>query len=200
VKEKIEAVAVCVLIAIAAMTGCAKAETLYSLEYSAGDGGSIAGFAVQTVAEGSDGQGVIAVADTGYRFVRWSDGNTNAARTDGSITGNGVFEAEFERVTYELNYTVDGNGHLEVGGEDVGDSFVFVRNIFEPEGIPDIKAVPDEGNTFKAWSDGLREAERNDSFRRRACSFTASFSEIAGSDDSGDGAAAGKEAAEGGAL
>ena len=67
----------------------------YTLEYSAGPGGSIAGSPNQTVNQGADGTLVAAVANDNYEFVQWSDGQLDALRTDTNITENLSVTAEF---------------------------------------------------------------------------------------------------------
>jgi len=59
-----------------------------TLTYNAGAGGSIIGTTPQTVAYGADGAEVTAVPNTGYRFVRWSDGVMTASRTDTNVTAD----------------------------------------------------------------------------------------------------------------
>jgi len=69
----------------------------YALNYSAGEGGTVTGNSAQVVAEGQEGTPVTAVADAGYVFVQWDDGNTDPTRTDwgdGGM-GNQSFEAQF---------------------------------------------------------------------------------------------------------
>ncbi|MEI8241598.1 MAG: InlB B-repeat-containing protein, partial [Actinomycetota bacterium] len=58
----------------------------HTLTYSAGANGSITGTTPQTVADGTDGIEVTAVADSGYQFVDWSDGVLTASRTDLAVT------------------------------------------------------------------------------------------------------------------
>ncbi|MFW6286834.1 MAG: InlB B-repeat-containing protein [Candidatus Sumerlaeota bacterium] len=58
----------------------------YSLQYSAGPNGSIDGATSQTVAHGSDGSTVSAVADANYHFTDWSDGATDNPRHDTNVT------------------------------------------------------------------------------------------------------------------
>ncbi len=60
----------------------------YTLTYAAGTGGTLSGTSPQTVAHGGSGTAVTAVANTGYTFASWSDGNTNATRTDSNVTAN----------------------------------------------------------------------------------------------------------------
>ncbi len=53
-----------------------------TLKYAAGAGGSLSGITEQTVQYGQSGSAVMAIPDTGYHFVEWSDGSTdNRART-----------------------------------------------------------------------------------------------------------------------
>ncbi|MCC5877692.1 MAG: InlB B-repeat-containing protein, partial [Candidatus Sumerlaeia bacterium] len=79
----------------------------HTVTYTAGTGGTIAGFTPQTIIDGEDAQEVTAIAGTGYSFTQWSDENTNAARTDTNITGNVSFTAEFESTFIEINSWAD---------------------------------------------------------------------------------------------
>lgn len=61
----------------------AKPETeKFTITYKAGEHGKITGTASQTLEKGTLGTKVEAVADPGYEFSKWSDGSTQAARTD----------------------------------------------------------------------------------------------------------------------
>ena len=71
------------------------AVTFYKLEYKATEGGYIAGTALQTLRENSEGSAVTAIPNEGYRFVGWSDGKTSATRTD-IATSNMTITAIFE--------------------------------------------------------------------------------------------------------
>ena len=71
--------------------------TYYTLTYIASAGGSIKGVSIQSVAQGGSGQEVEAVAQEGYRFVKWSDGRTTAKRTDFYVQANLIVTAEFEK-------------------------------------------------------------------------------------------------------
>ncbi|NLB51894.1 MAG: cadherin-like domain-containing protein, partial [Syntrophomonadaceae bacterium] len=76
----------------------------YTLKYAAGSGGSITGNTAQTVSYGGSGTEVSAVADQGYHFVQWSDGKTNAARTDTNVTGNINVTAIFAINQYTVTF------------------------------------------------------------------------------------------------
>jgi surface protein len=67
----------------------------FTLDYTAGPGGSLTGDTSQIVNYGSDGTAVTAVADTGYHFVNWSDSSTENPRTDTIVTANINVTANF---------------------------------------------------------------------------------------------------------
>ncbi|MBS6212398.1 MAG: Ig-like domain-containing protein, partial [Proteus hauseri] len=54
----------------------------FTITYKAGEHGKIKGTATQILEKGTVGTKVEAVADSGYEFSKWSDGSTQAARTD----------------------------------------------------------------------------------------------------------------------
>ena len=60
----------------------------FSLTYSAGANGSLAGSTSQTVDHGTDGTAVTAVPAATYHFVQWSDGSTDNPRTDTNVTSD----------------------------------------------------------------------------------------------------------------
>lgn len=82
----------------------------YTLTYGTDGHGTISGSAVQTVSHGSDGSTVTAVADSGYKFLNWSDGVNTAARTDLNITANLNVTANFRKLTNPIIYVPVGTG------------------------------------------------------------------------------------------
>ena len=72
----------------------------FTLDYTAGAGGSLTGNAAQVVDYGTDGTAVEAVANTGYHFVKWSDDSTANPRTDTSVTANIAVTASFAIDTF----------------------------------------------------------------------------------------------------
>ena len=90
----------------------------YTVKYTAGEGGKIEGEAEQEVAYQKDGEPVTAVAEFGYMFVKWSDGNESAERQDAWITEPLEVEAEFARLEkayqYNYNYATGGDEEKEV--------------------------------------------------------------------------------------
>ena len=71
--------------------------TYYSLAYTATEGGYIKGSINQSVKQGQSGTEVEAVANEGYRFVKWSDGLTTVKRIDTNVQKNISVTAEFEK-------------------------------------------------------------------------------------------------------
>ncbi|WP_461205891.1 InlB B-repeat-containing protein, partial [Clostridium sp. DL1XJH146] len=67
----------------------------FTLTYTVGDNGTITGTLSQSVDYNTAGTTVTAVPNTGYKFVKWSDGVTTTSRTDSSIKGNINVSAEF---------------------------------------------------------------------------------------------------------
>lgn len=60
----------------------------YTLTYTAGMNGTIAGISPQTVNYGGSGSEVTAVPNSGCAFSQWSDGVLTAARTDTNVTSD----------------------------------------------------------------------------------------------------------------
>ncbi len=113
----------------------------YALTYTAGANGTITGVSPQTVTHGSNGTSVTAVADAGYRFVKWSDNHANATRTDLNVTGPINATANFERDVYTVHY--ETNGGLPVPPDQT-----IVKNAFAsgPNSLP-LRT----GHTFGGW-------------------------------------------------
>jgi YD repeat-containing protein len=113
-------------------------EVFYTLIYRAGTGGTINGVRVitQQVAQGQSGAPVSAVAeDAGAVFARWSDGVTNASRTDPNVQADFDVQAAFR----------------STGGADL--NWYAARGI-APEGVEtwadvDARAVPAKGTTLR---------------------------------------------------
>lgn len=93
-KIKILVLTFIVFLSLGLLAACAPNE--YTLKYAASAGGSVTGKTEQVVEESKDGSTVVAVADFGYTFVKWSDGVTTAERTDKHVDGNVTVTAEFE--------------------------------------------------------------------------------------------------------
>jgi uncharacterized repeat protein (TIGR02543 family) len=68
----------------------------YTLTVTAGTGGTVSGSGTYNYGETAT---LKATASSGYHFVKWSDGNTNANRTV-IVTGNATYTAIFEQDPY----------------------------------------------------------------------------------------------------
>jgi hypothetical protein len=155
--------------------------------YSAGNGGKIregtgglTSSITRSVAVGNSGPLVTAVPDAGYSFVKWSDGLTDAARTD-TATANRMVSAEFaldgiENKTFALSYMAGVGGKLSVGGDYSMFSESYDTTVAAGANAPVITAIADAGYVFLRWSDGLTEdVQRIDRNVQAAISVTAEF-------------------------
>jgi hypothetical protein len=90
-----------------------------------------------------------AIANAGYRFVRWNDGDTNNPRSI-TVTKDTLFTAEFEVLVY---VTLVSNN--PVMGSLTGEGY-YVRN-----GTAVIGAIPNIGYRFTEWNDGNTDNPRS---------------------------------------
>jgi len=124
-----------------------------TLIYLAGANGSMVGDAYQGLPSGADGIPVTAVADQGYRFDGWSDGNTNATRVDLGVASNLTLTANFEPNTYTLTYNAGTNGSI---------SGVSTQTVLAGMDGSEVTAVADMNYRFLDWSDGGTNNPRTD--------------------------------------
>lgn len=148
---------------------------LFTLSYSAGEHGSITGTSPQEVAEGDDGAAVTAVADTvnHYHFVQWSDGNTNATRTDTNVSGNIDVTAYFAIDTFSLDYDTTAGGTLSASGL-TGLSSYHESVDYGGDGTT-VTAVPNTGYNFVKWSDNVLTPSRTGTNVQENIDVTAQF-------------------------
>jgi hypothetical protein len=138
----------------------------HTLTYTAGLNGSIGGTSPQTIDDGSDGEPVIAVGDSGYTFLKWSDNSTDNPRQDIGVTGDISVTANFVINTFTLTYSAGLNG--AIGGTtpqtvNYGSSGTIVT------------AIPNANYHFTDWSDGVLTASRQDVGVTGDISVTANF-------------------------
>ena len=92
---------------------------------------------------------VEAKANAGYKFVCWSDGNTENPRKI-TVTENMTLTAEFAiKVEYTINLNCDASKGAVSG-----------RGQYEKGTVISIKATPNKGYHFVKWSDGNKENPR----------------------------------------
>jgi len=89
----------------------------YILIYLSGENGTISGENHQQINLGDNGTQVIAIPNTGYHFVNWSDGNTNSIRQDINVQEDITVTANFDINTYSVLFK-DWNGDI-LKNEDV---------------------------------------------------------------------------------
>ena len=76
--------------------------TELQVEYVASTGGRIEGETLQKVTAGADATRIEAIADEGYYFAGWSDGNVNASRLDTQVSKSMRLIAVFEKLRYTV--------------------------------------------------------------------------------------------------
>ncbi len=94
-----------------------------------------------------------ATANSGYRFVRWQDGNTNATRSV-TVTADATYTATFEAVSatqYTLTVLSNNPAWGSVAGGGTYDAGTVVTLI----------ATPASGYQFAQWQDGNTSATRS---------------------------------------
>ncbi len=107
---------------------------IYTLTYTAGAGGSLTGTTSQTVNYGESGTEVIAIADPGYSFIKWSDNIMTASRTDVSVTANISVTANFASsatkfvIIDPVDDTVGNDVTVRIEARDVSDVLVTTYN------------------------------------------------------------------------
>ncbi|MCG8807439.1 T9SS type B sorting domain-containing protein [Tenacibaculum finnmarkense] len=144
----------------------------YTVKYTAGNNGTITGDLTQTIEEGKATSQVKAIADAGYEFVKWSDGNTSQTRTD-IADADKEFTAEFVKTVvvvknYTVKYTAGNNGTI------TGD---LAQTIEEGKATSQVKAIADAGYEFVKWSDGNTSQTRTD-IADADKEFTAEFVQV----------------------
>jgi hypothetical protein len=138
----------------------------FTLAYTAGTNGSITGTANQTVNYGANGTEVVAVPNTGYHFVNWSDGSTTNPRTDLNVMANISVSANFAINTYTLSYSANANGAI---------SGTASQTVNHGANGTEVTAVPNTGYHFTNWSDGSTINPRTDLNVTANIAVTANF-------------------------
>ena len=106
----------------------------YILTYSRQPNGSIFGESPQTVFFGGSGTEVLAVGDSGYTFLQWSDGSLDNPRIDVGVTGDISVSAEFtlaRSFSSGVGLTMSNEvseGNISIGGSVLTDTFNFTFN------------------------------------------------------------------------
>lgn len=146
-------------------TQCCKYEkicniTAYHITYAAGANGSVSKAGKNSVAPGGSISST-ATPNTGYKFVKWSDNKTTAARTDSNVRADATYTAEFQQIagyTLEILVSPVGSGKVFDGdGADItGKKYV---NLTPGSQIWN-RAAPNSGYKFVKWLDGKTDNPR----------------------------------------
>ena len=146
-------------------------KAIYTVGYKAKEHGTLNGITYQFVPAGEKGLPVNAVAEVGYKFLKWSDGLRMNPRTDIVTEDGKIYEAEFTEVLpiYVLTYIAGEHG--EVQG-------VLQQEVERGASGSEVEALPDDGYRFVQWSDGNKNAKRIDANVQESKTYTASFEKI----------------------
>lgn len=100
---------------------------------------------------------------TGYKFVKWNDGNTDNPRSV-TVTHNATYTATFEKLSYTISANVSPSGSGTVTG----------AGTYEYGGKATLTATPATGYKFVKWNDGVTTATRTVTVTA-AATYTATF-------------------------
>jgi len=134
------------------------------LSYGSDLHGSISGNPSQKIEIGTSGSAVTATPLLGYEFIAWSDGGTNATRSDAPKEDT-TLVATFKQMKVTITYAADSHGSIR-GESKQSIAFGAQSSV--------VTATADDGYSFDGWSDGKTEATRTDA-ANSSQSFTARF-------------------------
>lgn len=149
------------------------------LAYLASEGGKVRHWDEEYAADrvemditrGKDGTEVVAVPDSGYTFVKWSDDVTTAERTDLAVMKDLEVTALFAKVVdnVTVNYLASPGGRIQGKAQ---------QEIERGQNAEKVTAVADAGYRFVQWSDGLKTADRADAAVSNDLTVTAVFEKV----------------------
>ena len=149
------------------------AANTHTLDYSATAGGYVTGTTHQVVNDGAAGTTVKAVANTGYHFTTWTDGDLNPSRID-TTSSNFSVQAQFvlnSGTTYNVIYSSSYNGYIS------GDTN---QTVASGGSTSEVQAIGNTGYHWSRWNDGYMTAYRYDINITKNYSFLAYFEADAG--------------------
>ena len=142
-----------------------KAKAMVTVAYIAQEGrGTIEGSSLQVLEENSSTTIVIARAQKGYRFVKWSDDKIESQRSD-IAKATVTYEAQFEPI-YTLTYEAGEGGSIR--GE-------ATQTVEAGGSGSEVEAVPDNGYRFAKWDDGIMTAKRTETNVQATKTYKAEF-------------------------
>ncbi len=123
---------------------------IHTLTVTAGTGGTVTGGGPYS--DGSTAT-LTATPNAGYKFVKWSDGNTSATRSV-TVTGAATYTATFEKLTYTVTFKNGDGTTLEVVTVNHGDTPKCSKT-------PTKATTAEYTYTFSGWTPALGAATAN---------------------------------------
>ncbi len=134
----------------------------FTLEYIASSGGRIEGSSTQTIKKGESAQAVTAVAHSGFKFIKWSDGSRSTKRTDKNIDQNLMLTATFANNTPVCTQVLTPAWNIKTGDEKIfPDSCIpdgwklGKAPDYDKDGIPDVSDNDDDGDNVLDVNDAF---------------------------------------------
>ncbi len=128
------------------------------VKFYAKKGGTVEGKLKQTVLYGGKGERVTAIADEGYRFVKWSDGETEATRENFSLCYlDEIIYAEFERYSRKFEFVYNG-GVAETGETEIEITLDNIDEVTFP--VPERENCEFEG-WYSDWHHEIKVSDNN---------------------------------------
>lgn len=120
-------------------------KSTYTLTVKAGTGGTVTGGG--TYEHGSTAT-LTAKPNTGYKFVKWNDGNTSATRTI-TVTGGATYTATFEKIKVTATFKNHDGTVLQSVSVDYGNTPSYTGS------TPTKSSTVEYTYTFSGWSPSL---------------------------------------------
>lgn len=144
----------------------------FKISLTAGTGGTVSGAGTYTVGSSAT---IKATPNSGYRFVKWSDGDTNATRTITKTTSdisanvtNLSYSAVFEKITYAVTFKDENGTTLKTATVNHGDTVT-------PPADPEKADTAQWNYTFDGWYDANGNKWSSSTTITAATTFTARY-------------------------
>lgn len=127
-----------------------------TVQYEAKEGGKIEGNASQTIKKGSRTEAVTAIPKEGYRFIKWSDGSTEAKRTDQFVTSDQTVTAFFGKEMEQAHSLIASYKFEELYGDKIVEDASLSGNLLEVFGNAKVEKDSETGSNV-LYLDGSNE-------------------------------------------
>lgn len=119
-----------------------------SVRYLTGEGGYIEGETYQELTQGEDATPVKFIANEGYVFLEWSDGNTSAERHDLAVEHDLQVTAKYHKLTDSEEIIHLDYRYGTVGSNSQSDKLIFNTFDFKKQVFP---VLTRDHYTFRGW-------------------------------------------------